>query len=128
MFKAKFLVADDAFRQLLKDLRAEKKLTQRQLARRLRIPQSYVSKYETGERRLHFVETAYVCRALEMSIEGAPIRKTGQSSSAVGGRLKSEAGQRSHACGQADWPNRCPQFRGPGARGVYCVREAADAR
>ena len=69
MFKTKFTVADDVFRQLLKDLRAEKKLTQRQLARRLKIPQSYISKYETGERRLDFVETAFVCQAMETSIE-----------------------------------------------------------
>jgi transcriptional regulator with XRE-family HTH domain len=69
MFKAKFTLADNVFRQLLKDLRAEKKLTQRQLARRLKVPQSYVSKYETGERRLDFVETVYVCRAMETSIE-----------------------------------------------------------
>jgi transcriptional regulator with XRE-family HTH domain len=69
MFKAKFTVADNVFRQLLKDVRNEKALTQRQLARRLKVPQSYVSKYETGERRLDFVETVYVCRALDLSIE-----------------------------------------------------------
>lgn len=69
MFKAKFALADDVFRRLLKELRGEKKLTQRQLARRLKVPQSYVSKYETGERRLDFVETVYVCQAMETSIE-----------------------------------------------------------
>lgn len=69
MFKAKFTPADDVFRRLLKELRTERKLTQRQMARRLKVPQSYVSKYETGERRLDFVETVYVCRALEMSID-----------------------------------------------------------
>ena len=69
MFKAKFTLADDVFRQLLKEMRTDKNLTQRQLARRLKVPQSYVSKYETGERRLDFVETVYVCRAMETSIE-----------------------------------------------------------
>jgi hypothetical protein len=32
-------------------------------------PQSYVSKYETGERRLDFVETVSVCHALDMEIQ-----------------------------------------------------------
>ncbi len=69
MFKAKFTLADETFRQLLKDLRNQKELSQRTLARRLKVPQSYVSKYETGERRLDFVETVYVCEALDMGIE-----------------------------------------------------------
>ncbi len=69
MFKAKFTPADEAFRQLLKDLRIERNLSQRDLARRLSVPQSYVSKYETGERRLDFVETVYVCEALGLGIE-----------------------------------------------------------
>ena len=54
----------DLFRKLLKELRESKGVTQAQLAERLEIPQSYVSKYETGERRLDFVETAEICEAL----------------------------------------------------------------
>lgn len=54
----------DLFRELLKELRESKGATQAQLAKRLEIPQSYVSKYETGERRLDFVETAEICEAL----------------------------------------------------------------
>ncbi len=46
-----------------------KHLTQTQLAEGLGVPQSYVSKYETGERRLDFVETALVCRAMDISLE-----------------------------------------------------------
>lgn len=69
MFKPKFTMKDDSFRQLLKDLRIKKGLSQRELARRIKVPQSYVSKYETGERRLDFVETVYVCEALGVSIE-----------------------------------------------------------
>lgn len=69
MSKTKFTKADDAFRDLLKDLRLARKLTQAALAKRLGLPQSYVSKYETGERRLDFVETAHVCEALGISVE-----------------------------------------------------------
>ena len=69
MLKTKFTAADEVFHELLRHLRAERKLTQRQLARRLKVPQSWISKYETGERRLDFVETAFVCQAMETSIE-----------------------------------------------------------
>ena len=69
MFKPKFTVQDEVFRRLLKELRGAKGLSQRDMARRLKVPQSYVSKYETGERQLDFVETVYVCGALGISIE-----------------------------------------------------------
>ena len=55
-------------RRILKDLREEKHLTQAQLARKLSVPQSFVSKYETGERRLDVIETLQICQALETSI------------------------------------------------------------
>lgn len=58
----------EVFIPLLREIRVSKGLTQVQVAARLKAPQSYVSKYETGERRLDFVETALVCRALGMSI------------------------------------------------------------
>lgn len=61
--------AHDIFRLLLKQLRAAKDLTQAQLADRLGLPQSYVSKYETGERRLDFIETATVCDALDIRLD-----------------------------------------------------------
>lgn len=55
-------------RRILKDLREEKHLTQAQLARKLSVPQSFVSKYETGERRIDVIETSQICRALETSM------------------------------------------------------------
>lgn len=67
--KNKFTTADDLFRELLKDSRISKHLTQADLASRLGQPQSYVSKYETGERRLDFVETVVVCQAIGITIE-----------------------------------------------------------
>jgi hypothetical protein len=64
MARTKFSKADAAFRDLLKGLRTTRRLSQTALAARLDQPQSYVSKYETGERRLDFVETLLVCEAL----------------------------------------------------------------
>jgi transcriptional regulator with XRE-family HTH domain len=55
-------------RRILKDLREAKHLTQAQLACKLSVPQSFVSKYETGERRIDVIETAQICRALETSM------------------------------------------------------------
>lgn len=64
----KYSPEDDAFRELLRELRISHGLTQTELANRLGVPQSYVSKFETGERRLDFVETSAVCDAIGMSI------------------------------------------------------------
>lgn len=47
------------------ELRKEAGLTQVELAQRLGRPQSYVSKYERGERRLDVVEFLAVTRALD---------------------------------------------------------------
>lgn len=53
----------------LKRLRTERDFTQRQLADRLNVPQSYISKYESGERKLDFVEVLHVCAALKTKPE-----------------------------------------------------------
>lgn len=44
------------FREALADSRRNAGLSQQEVARRLGKPQSYVSKFETGERRLDVVE------------------------------------------------------------------------
>ena len=44
-------------------------LTQQQLAKRLKRPQSYVSKYETGERRLDVPEFIRISRSLNADPE-----------------------------------------------------------
>jgi hypothetical protein len=64
MSRPKFTKADDLFRQLLKRNRISKGLTQAELAGRLGQPQSHVSKYELGERRLDFLETVLICQAM----------------------------------------------------------------
>jgi len=41
-------------------------LTQADVARALKKPQSFVSKYEHGERRLDIIETIALCKILEL--------------------------------------------------------------
>lgn len=51
-------------RELLVDARRDASLTQVELSLRLKRPQSFVSKYERGERRLDVIEFGEVARAL----------------------------------------------------------------
>ena len=51
---------------LLRQLRSDAGLTQAQLAARLHRDQTFVSKYESGERRLDILELRAVCRATDM--------------------------------------------------------------
>lgn len=48
----------------LKAARLAKSITQVDLAKRLKRPQSFVAKYEQGERRLDVIELLTVCDAL----------------------------------------------------------------
>lgn len=54
-----------ALQTLLRDLRKAKDLTQDDVAGRLARPQSFVAKYESGERRLSVIEFIDVVRALD---------------------------------------------------------------
>ena len=56
MTKSVFTNCYVCFRQMLIQERQSKGVTQTQLAQRLNKPQSYVSKYENGERRLDVIE------------------------------------------------------------------------
>jgi transcriptional regulator with XRE-family HTH domain len=56
-------------RALLTQARKKSGLTQFELARKLRRPQSFVSKYELGERRLDVVEFLEVTEALGVKPE-----------------------------------------------------------
>ena len=49
---------------LLRQLRLDAELRQEDLAKKLRRPQSFVSKYEIGQRRLDLVELRDICKAL----------------------------------------------------------------
>jgi len=50
-----------AFQQTIRQVRKSAGLTQIQLSEKLAKPQSYVSKYERGERRLDYLEVRKVC-------------------------------------------------------------------
>ena len=52
------------FCELLAEARKKQRLTQAKVAERLGKPQSYVSKYEAGERRLDVVEFLDVAKAI----------------------------------------------------------------
>ena len=52
-----------AFLALLKEIRESDGLRQQDVARALKQPQSFVSKYESGERRLDLLELEQVCEA-----------------------------------------------------------------
>ncbi|MDX6080019.1 helix-turn-helix transcriptional regulator [Xanthomonas campestris pv. incanae] len=53
---------------LLRDLRNQSDMTQTDLANALGKPQSYVSKYESGERRLDLIELSDLCSVLGISL------------------------------------------------------------
>ena len=53
---------------LLRSVRSEAGLTQSEVAERLELPQSFVSKYESGERRLDLVELRQICKVLKISL------------------------------------------------------------
>ena len=59
-------VQSDAYKAAVLALKAAREragLSQAEIAKRLRRPQSFVSKYETGERRLDLVEFALAAKA-----------------------------------------------------------------
>ncbi|KAA3650009.1 MAG: XRE family transcriptional regulator [Proteobacteria bacterium] len=63
---------DDSYiklREALKDIRLRADLTQIQLSEALGKPQSYVSKYEIGDRNLDFIEVINVCNACNIKPE-----------------------------------------------------------
>lgn len=51
---------------VLLDARKGAGITQQSLAKSLKKPQSYVSKYESGERRIDVIEFVAICEALNV--------------------------------------------------------------
>jgi transcriptional regulator with XRE-family HTH domain len=54
----------EAFCELMISARKQAELTQHDLAKRLRKPQSFVAKYEGGERRIDVVEFIAIAKAI----------------------------------------------------------------
>jgi transcriptional regulator with XRE-family HTH domain len=54
-------------RRAIKAARAESGMTQEQVAAKMRRPQSFVSKVESGQRHLDIVEFIDLCRAIGIS-------------------------------------------------------------
>lgn len=59
-----------ALLEILIDGRISSGLTQVELAEKLKVRQSYISNYETGERRLDAVELILVCNAIGLDPAG----------------------------------------------------------
>ena len=68
--KSVFTEEYEVFLRLLRETRQEAHLTQRQMAERLRHHQAFVSRSETGERRLDVIELRVLCKAM-----GVPLRQ-----------------------------------------------------
>jgi ribosome-binding protein aMBF1 (putative translation factor) len=61
-------IAEEKLQHLIRRIREEAGVTQAGLAARLRVPQSAVSKFESGERRLDILELRQICRELGISL------------------------------------------------------------
>jgi len=69
MSKRNSLTHQAELQALLRIVRTESGLRQADLAERLNQPQSFVSKYESGERRLDILELREVCQSLGLPLE-----------------------------------------------------------
>jgi transcriptional regulator with XRE-family HTH domain len=54
---------------LLKDMRQKRGIRQVDLAERLGVPQSFISKYESGERQLDILELRRICQVIGIAFE-----------------------------------------------------------
>lgn len=58
-----------AFQETLRELREAKTLKQKELGDKLGKPQSYVSKYETGERKLEYLELLEILEVIDNTVQ-----------------------------------------------------------
>ena len=59
----------ESFLRLLREIRINAGLRQVDVGKSLGLPQSFVSKYESGERRLDLLELESVCKACGMNLD-----------------------------------------------------------
>jgi transcriptional regulator with XRE-family HTH domain len=69
MKRSNMEVQREKLQTLLKRIRQEKRIRQVELAERLGVPQSFISKYESGDRRLDILQLRQVCNAIGISLE-----------------------------------------------------------
>lgn len=69
MIHDRYCAEELALRALLRDRRRNGGLRQADLAERLGVPQSFVSKYESGERLLTFTETVRILKEIEIDLK-----------------------------------------------------------
>lgn len=68
MKKRTYIAQRNLMTNLLREARIEKGLTQVELAARIEKDQAYVSRYESGQRRLDILEVREVCQAIGISL------------------------------------------------------------
>ena len=59
----------EKLQELLKRVRQDKGIRQIELAEKLGVPQSFISKYESGDRRLDVLEVRRVCKAVGITLQ-----------------------------------------------------------
>ncbi|HMF56337.1 MAG TPA: helix-turn-helix transcriptional regulator [Pyrinomonadaceae bacterium] len=69
MKKKVYLAQRDRMVTLLRGMRVEAGMTQTELAARIGKDQAYVSRYESGQRRLDVLEVREVCQAIGITLE-----------------------------------------------------------
>ncbi len=62
-------VQHEKLQELLKRIRQDKGIRQIVLAEKLGVPQSFISKYESGDRQLDILELRQVCQAIGISLQ-----------------------------------------------------------
>jgi transcriptional regulator with XRE-family HTH domain len=69
MKKRIYLAQRDRLVSLLREMRIEAGLTQVDLAARIEKDQTYVSRYESGQRRLDVLEVREICQVVGVALE-----------------------------------------------------------
>lgn len=69
MKKRVYLAQRSYLVNLLREMRVEAGVTQVELAERIERDQTFVSKYESGQRRLDVLEVREICQAIGLTLE-----------------------------------------------------------